>query len=73
VIQKLKSREKRGLLLFSHMEKGSMIIYTPNKSIYNSYMTLEESEDLENKVSQLKNQVNEMGGIILKLVDFSCY
>jgi hypothetical protein len=35
-------------------------------------MTPEESEDLENKVSQLKNQVNDMSDSVLKMVDFSC-
>jgi hypothetical protein len=34
-------------------------------------MTREESEDLKNRVSQLKNQVSDMNGSMLKLVDFS--
>jgi hypothetical protein len=34
-------------------------------------MVYEESEYFENILSQLKNQIDEMSGSVLKLVDFS--
>ena len=37
----------------------------------NSNMNSKENEDFENKLSQLKNQVDEMSGSMLKLVDLS--
>jgi hypothetical protein len=53
------------------MVNGSTMIYT-HKPLDNSHLMLEESEDLENRVSILKNQVNEMNDSMLKMVDFSC-
>jgi hypothetical protein len=52
------------------MEKGSTKnnIGTPHK---NTNMTSEENEDFENRLTQLKNQVDEMNGSMLKLVDLS--
>jgi hypothetical protein len=52
------------------MENGSTrnTIGTPHK---NSNMTSEESEDLENRLTQLKNQVDEMSGSMLKQVDLT--
>jgi hypothetical protein len=44
------------------MKNGFAIIYTLAKPLENSHMMLEESQDLENKESQLKKQVNEMCG-----------
>ena len=54
------------------MAKGIAIIYTHAKPPRNSHMTPKESEYLENMVSQLKNQISEMSGSMLKLVDFLC-
>jgi hypothetical protein len=47
-------------------------ISTKNKPPEISHRTLEENEDFKNKLFQLKNQVDEMSGIMLKLVDLSC-
>ena len=52
------------------MVNGSTMIYT-HKPPDNSHLMLEESDDLENRVSILKNQVNEMNGSMLKQVDLS--
>jgi hypothetical protein len=53
------------------MDKGVPKTTTPIKPLGSSHMISEESEDLENRLSQLKNQVDEMSGSMLKLVDFS--
>jgi ABC-type Fe3+/spermidine/putrescine transport system ATPase subunit len=53
------------------MERGTSRINTPSKPLEISHRTLEENEDFENKLSQLKNQVDEMSGSMLKLVDLS--
>lgn len=44
---------------------------TPIKSIKGPSLTYEKSEDLEFWLSQLKKNINEMDGSILKKVDFS--
>jgi DNA-binding HxlR family transcriptional regulator len=53
------------------MSKGSTKSFTPHKPTENSSMILEECDDLEKRVSQLKNQVNDMSDNMLKRVDFS--
>jgi hypothetical protein len=40
------------------MERVPSIIYTPFKPPKISHMTFEENEDFENRISQLKNQVD---------------
>jgi hypothetical protein len=52
------------------MEKGSTRnnTGTPHK---NSSMTSEENEDFENRLTQLKNQVDEMSVSMLKQVDLT--
>jgi hypothetical protein len=52
------------------MEKGSTrnTTGTPHK---NSNMTSEENEDFENRLTQLKNQVDEMSVSMLKQVDLT--
>jgi hypothetical protein len=54
----------------SHIEKGSTKnnIGTPHK---NTNMNSKENEDFENRINQLKNQVDEMNGSMLKLVDLT--
>jgi hypothetical protein len=65
-------RKHRSIIIFSH-GKWFFNIYTPTKPPKNSHMMLEENEDLENKVSQLKNQVNDITDSMLKMMDFSHY
>jgi hypothetical protein len=61
-------RKKRSVII-SQMEKGYTRIYGTTKSLDKSHIMPEESEDLENTVSHLKNQINDMNGSMLKLVD----
>jgi hypothetical protein len=63
---------KKGVLLFSHVVNGSTRIYAPTKPPGNSHLMTKESEDLKNKVSQLKNQANNLNHSMLKMLDFSC-
>jgi hypothetical protein len=53
------------------MERGTSRTTTPSKPLEISHMTSEENEDFENRLSQLKNQVDEMSGSMLKQVDLS--
>jgi hypothetical protein len=55
-------------IIIFHMENGSTRnnTGTPHK---NSNMTSKESEDFENRLTQLKNQVDEMSVSMLKPMD----
>jgi hypothetical protein len=62
---------KKGVLLFSQLENGFAKHYTPTKPPYNSYMNLEECEDLGYRVFQMRNRFNDMGDSVLKNVDLA--
>jgi hypothetical protein len=53
------------------MEMGTSRINTLSKPMESSHRRLEEIEDFENMLSQLKNQVDEITESMLKLVDLS--
>ena len=56
------------IIIFSQViTRISTLGKPPNKS----HMTSEENEDLENRLCKLKNQVDEMNGSMLKIVDLS--
>jgi hypothetical protein len=53
------------------MERGNGKNSTSAKLLENSSTTLEECEYLGSRVSQLRNQVNDMGANVLKNVDLT--
>jgi hypothetical protein len=54
------------------MVRDTSITTSPSKPLESSHMTSDENEDFENRLFQLKNEVDEMSGNMLKQVDLLC-
>jgi hypothetical protein len=59
-------RKKRSIIIFSHMEKGAPKITSPIKPPEISTMTHEENEEIQNQLSKLENQINELNDRSMK-------